>query len=78
MRFPSSLRRAASGAGRQNFERRVFSQEVATTSYITYAAEHADEIMKAVAAARADVVAKARPMRKATFSPSIRPSPARL
>ena len=39
------------GAGRQNFERRVFSQEVATTSYITYAAEHADEIMKAVAAA---------------------------
>lgn len=48
------------GAGRQNFERRVFSQEVATTSYITYAAEHADEIMKAVAAARADVVAKGK------------------
>lgn len=48
------------GAGRQTFERRVFSQEVAATSYITYAAEHADEIMKAVAAARADVVAKGK------------------
>ena len=48
------------GAGRQTFERRVFSQEVAATSYITYAAEHADEIIKAVAAARADVVAKGK------------------
>ena len=48
------------GAGRQNFERRVFSQETATTSYITYAAEHADEIAKTVAAARADVVAKGK------------------
>ena len=48
------------GAGRQNFERRVFSQETAATSYITYAAEHADEIVKTVAAARADVIAKGR------------------
>lgn len=46
------------GAGRQNFERRVFSQETIATSYITYAAEHAAEIVKAVAEARADVVAK--------------------
>lgn len=46
------------GAGRQNFERRVFSQEVAAGAYIRYAAEHADEIVKTVAAARADLIAK--------------------
>ena len=48
------------GAGRQNFERRVFSQETAATSYIKYTAEHADEIVKTVAAARADVIAKGK------------------
>lgn len=48
------------GAGRQNFERRVFSQETAATSYIKYTAEHADEIIKTIAAARADVVAKGK------------------
>ncbi len=65
------------GAGRQNFERRVFSQETAATSYIKYTAEHADEIVKTVAAARADVIAKGKTYERATSSPSIRPSPAR-
>lgn len=46
------------GAGRQNFERRVFSQETVASSYIRFAAEHADEIIKVVADARAEVVAK--------------------
>ena len=37
------------GAGKTNFERRVFSQETAIMSYIEQTAERADEIKKAVA-----------------------------
>nr|MCR5826040.1 hypothetical protein [Oscillospiraceae bacterium] len=44
------------GAGRNNFERRVLSQEVAATAYIEYAAEHAQEIINAVANARAKLI----------------------
>ena len=46
------------GAGKTNFERRVFSQETAIMSYIKGAAEHAEEIKELVAAARAETVAK--------------------
>ncbi len=46
--------------GLYTMERRVLSQEVAAMTYITYSAEHADEIMKAVADARADVIAKGK------------------
>lgn len=45
------------GAGRTNFERRVFSQETAVKSYLTYTAEHASQIKSTVAAARAKTVA---------------------
>ncbi|MEY8402641.1 LysM peptidoglycan-binding domain-containing protein [Oscillospiraceae bacterium 44-34] len=44
------------GAGKTNFERRVFSQETAMLSYMTYTAEHAQEIKDTVAAARAAVI----------------------
>gem|GEM_PF-2554184 len=40
------------GAGKNNFERRVFTQEQAVTAYLEYAATHAGEIKEAVAAAR--------------------------
>jgi len=43
------------GAGKNNFERRVFTQEQAVTAYIEYAAAHAAEIKAAVAAARASL-----------------------
>ena len=46
------------GAGKTNFERRVFSQETAIMSYIKGAAKHAEEIKELVAAARAETVAK--------------------
>lgn len=45
------------GAGRTNYERRVFSQETAVKSYLTYTAEHASEIRSTVAAARARTIA---------------------
>ena len=44
------------GAGKTNFERRVFSQETAIMSYIEQTAERADEIKKAVADARAETI----------------------
>lgn len=44
------------GAGKTTFERRVFSQETAMMSYITYASQHAQEIKETVAAARAAVI----------------------
>ena len=44
------------GAGKNNFERRVFSQENAVTGYLKFAAENADEIKETVAQARADLV----------------------
>jgi len=44
------------GAGKNNFERRVFTQEQAVTAYLEYAAAHAEEIKAAVAAARASLV----------------------
>ena len=48
------------GAGKTNFERRVFSQETAMLSYMTYTAQHAQEIKDTVAAARAKVVEKGK------------------
>ena len=44
------------GAGRTNFERRVFSQETVIMSYITSAAKHADEVKSVVAEARAKTI----------------------
>ncbi|MCD8115557.1 MAG: M14 family metallocarboxypeptidase [Oscillospiraceae bacterium] len=44
------------GAGKTNFERRVYSQETVVMSYITYTAEHADEIVETVAAAREETI----------------------
>lgn len=46
------------GAGKTNFERRVFSQETAVLSYLTYAAEHSEEIKELVADAREETIAK--------------------
>ena len=46
------------GAGRTNFERRVFSQETAIMSYIEGTAARAEEIKEVVAEARADTIAK--------------------
>ena len=46
------------GAGKTNFERRVFSQETVIMSYIEGTAERADLIKETVAAAREDTVAK--------------------
>lgn len=48
------------GAGKTNFERRVFSQETAVLSYMGYAAEHAEEIKDLVAKARAETIAKGK------------------
>ena len=48
------------GAGKTNFERRVFSQETAIMSYIEQTAERADEIKKAVADARAETIEKGK------------------
>lgn len=45
------------GAGKTNFERRVFSQETAVLSYLTYAAEHSEEIKELVADAREETIA---------------------
>jgi len=45
------------GAGRTNYERRVYSQETAMLSYMTYTAEHAQEIKETVAAAREKTIA---------------------
>ena len=44
------------GAGKNNFERRVRSQEVAVTGYLKYTAEHADTIRETVAEARAKLI----------------------
>ncbi|MCR5825307.1 MAG: hypothetical protein K6G54_01945, partial [Oscillospiraceae bacterium] len=44
------------GAGKNNFERRVRSQEVAVTAYLEYTAEHADEIKEEVAQAREKLI----------------------
>ena len=44
------------GAGRNNLERRVRSQEVAVTGYLKYTAEHADTIRQTVAEARAKLI----------------------
>ncbi|MCD8087701.1 MAG: M14 family metallocarboxypeptidase [Oscillospiraceae bacterium] len=44
------------GAGKTNFERRVYSQETVVMAYITYTAEHADEIVETVAAAREETI----------------------
>ena len=52
------------GAGKTNFERRVFSQETAMLSYMTYTAQHAQEIKDTVAAARAKVVEKGKTYRE--------------
>ena len=46
------------GAGKTNFERRVYSQEVAIMSYIKSTAENAEEIKKIVAEARQDTLDK--------------------
>lgn len=46
------------GAGKTNFERRVFSQETAVLSYLTYAAEYSEEIKELVADAREETIAK--------------------
>lgn len=48
------------GAGKTNFERRVFSQETAIMSYIEQTAQRADEIKKAVTDARAETVEKGK------------------
>ncbi len=48
------------GAGKTNFERRVFSQETAIMSYIEQTAQRADEIKKAVADARAETIEKGK------------------
>lgn len=48
------------GAGKSNFERRVFSQETAVLSYMSYAAEHSQEIKELVAEAREETIAKGR------------------
>ncbi|MCD7769812.1 MAG: M14 family metallocarboxypeptidase [Oscillospiraceae bacterium] len=48
------------GAGKTNFERRVYSQETVVMSYITYTAEHADEIVETVAAAREETIEKGK------------------
>ena len=46
------------GAGKTNFERRVFSQQTVIMSYIKSTAENAEEIKEIVAAARAETIAK--------------------
>ena len=46
------------GAGKTNFERRVFSQETVIMSYIEGAAERAEEIKQTVAESRARTIAK--------------------
>ena len=48
------------GAGKTNFERRVFSQETAVLSYMSYAAEHSQEIKELVAEAREETIAKGK------------------
>ncbi len=48
------------GAGKTNYARRVYSQETAVKSYLTYAAEHADQIRTTVADARQRVIDKGR------------------